>query len=539
MIVKTGFPEYIESIAIGDSPDFLRENTDLCSLVEDFPIEINLAYLWKRIATDPDTLAASREFMKNFLLDAPTISTEHLIFYRKKIDQLPKNVKDFLKREVESTFKITENLSERATTPDPKRNFNRSTALDKDKDFLQKIADLMNQCESACNYFKNLSQRVGSIYDYSAANTIYNSPPQDTELNSPPPTGLSLEKVNKIPTALIDSTTEAYTSMKAFMDKARSAMHNFVSNYNLEKLGKKAFNPDDKGAVYIGASSPSIFQSTMEAYSKGVANNRMLLGDCFRVVDYMSRYNPFNPDMNIAKPIDKNIGIKTLEVINGEYVENITKIKVNGVTVGTYEGRSFGLSEGPNSTIKLHDESKPRVKTKGVYTKADLSKSELENKARISAALDRYLDNSSLVNNFNELPDDVKAQAAIYGVESGTKEEWKTFFLRMAYAESSYNPGDTTMGRFSTGVKGSMGVFQLSYDDGLRYGDIKRNFTDQELRDIDFNTKIGIRIWEKQLIQYKSPFINNQGMGAKYFDAPTMDKIIGAKNIGLIEVDKR
>ena len=66
MIVKTGFPEYIESIAIGDNSDFLRENTDLCGLVEDFPVEMNLAYLWKKIATDPDTLAASREFMKNF-----------------------------------------------------------------------------------------------------------------------------------------------------------------------------------------------------------------------------------------------------------------------------------------------------------------------------------------------------------------------------------------------------------------------------------------------------------------------------------------
>lgn len=535
MIVKTGFPEYIESIAIGDNSDFLRENTDLCSLVEDFPVEMNLAYLWKKIATDPDTLAASREFMKNFLLDAPSISTEHLVFYRKKIDQLPNKVKDFLKREVESTFKITENLSERAITPNPKRNFNRSSALDDDKDFLQKIADLMNQCESACNYFKNLSQRVGSIYDYSATNTIHNSPPQDTELNSPPPTGLSLEKINKIPTALIDSTTEAYTSMKTFMDKARSAMHNFVSNYNLEKLGKKAFSPDDKGAVYIGASSPSIFQSTMEAYSKGVANNRMMLGDCFRVVDYMSRYNPFNPDMNIAKPIDKKIGIKTLEAVNGEYRETIVEVYVNGNTANFYNGGSFGMREGPNSTVKLNDESKPRTKTKGVYTKADLSESDLKNKARISAALDRYLDNSSLVNNFNQLPDDVKAQAAIYGIENGTKEEWKTFFLRMAYAESSYNPQTKTLEKSG---EYSVGIFQLSENNGTSYGDTKRKFTESELKDIDFNTKIGVRVWERQLFN-KKQFVNNSGQGVSYYNATTMDKIIGAKNIGVIEVDKK
>ncbi len=531
MIVKTGFPEYIESIAIGDSPDFLRDNTDLCQTVEDFPIEINLAYLWKRIATDPDTLAASRDFMKNFLLDAPSLTTEHLVFYRKKIDQLPDDVKEVLKREVESTFKKTENLSERVKTPDPKRNFTRSTSIDNDKDFLQKIADLMNQCESACNYFKNLSQRVGSIYDYSAVNSIYNSPPQDTDINSPPPTGLSLEKVNKIPSALIDSTTEAYTSMKTFMDKAKSAMHNFVSNYNLEKLGKKAFAPDDKGAVYIGATSPSLFQSTMEAYSKSVSNNRMLLGDCFRVVDYMSRYNPFNPDMNIAKPIDKKIGIKTLEAVNGEYQETIVKVYVNGNTADFYKGRSFGMREGPNSTVKLNDES-----IKNRWKKSALTQSEVNNKAKISAALDQYLENSPLVTDFDKLSDDVKNTAAEYGVVNGTKEEWKNFFLRMAYAESSYD--DKKSFKEKSGDY-SKGIFMLSRGDGSWIGQPKREFTDAELYDIDFNTKMSVRIWEHQLITKQKPFLNNQGNAIGYFNATSMDKIKGAYNIGVIEADKR
>jgi hypothetical protein len=531
MIVKTGFPEYIEAITIGDSPDFLRDNTDLCELLVDFPIEINLSYLWKKIATDPDTMGASREFMKNFLLDAPSLTTEHLIFYRNKINQLPTDVKDTLKKEVENTFN---KIGNRPSNPTNERKFNRAQSLDNDKDFLQKISDLMRQCESACNYFKNLSHRVGSLYDYSAVNTIHNSAPQDTDINSPPPTGLSLEKFNKLPSALVNATSEAYTSMKAFMDKARSSMHNFVSNYNLEKLGKKAVGADEKGAIYIGATSPSIFQSTMEAYSNGVANNRMMLGDCFRIVDYMSRYNPFNPDMNIAKPIDKDIGIKILEANNGEYREKIVKVKVNGNTANFYNGRNFEMREGPSSTVKLNDESK-RTKTKGVYTKADLSKSDLENKARISAALDRYLDNSLLVNNFNQLPDDVKAQAAIYGVESGTKEEWKTFFLRMAYAESSYNPQTKSL---ETSGEYSVGIFQLSENNGTSYGDTKRKFTESELKDIDFNTKIGVRVWERQLFNNK-PFVNNSGQGVSYYNATTMDKIIGAKNIGAIEVDKK
>jgi hypothetical protein len=359
MIIKTGFPEYIESIAIGDDPSFLKENTDLCQTAIDFEAEINLAYLWKKIYTDPDTLDAVRDFTKNFLLDAPNLTTEHVLFYRNKIDQLPADIKEKLKEEVDNTFKKADNLSLRIkTTPSIERRFTRSVSIDNDKDFLQKIADLMNQCNSACNYFKNLSHRVGSIYDYSAVNTIHNSPPQDVDLNSPPPTGLTLEKVNKLPTKLWDCTSEAYTSLKVFSDKAKAAMHNFVSNYSLEKLGKKAQSSDEKGALYIGATSPSIFQETMEAYSKGVANNRMMFGDCFRLIDYMSRYNPFNPDMNIAKLIDKDIGIKTLEVVNGEYRERIIKVKPNGVNSRLSKEKSYGLSPSPLTYRGLNDEKK-------------------------------------------------------------------------------------------------------------------------------------------------------------------------------------
>jgi hypothetical protein len=524
MIVKTGFPEYIESIAIGDNPDFLKDNTDLCQIAEDFSTEINLAYLWKKIATDPDTLAASRDFMKNFLLDAPALTTEHLIFYRKKIDQLPNNIKQTLKREVESTFEKAENLSERVKDPNSKRNFTRSSSIDKDKDFLQKISDLMNQCESACNYFKNLSQRVGSIYDYSAANSIYNSPPQDTDINSPPPTGLSLEKVNKIPSALIDSTTEAYTSMKTFMDKAKSAMHNFVSNYNLEKLGKKAFAPDDKGAVYIGATSPSLFQSTMEAYSKGVSNNRMMLGDCFRVVDYMSRYNPFNPEMNIAKPIDKDIGIKTLYAVNGQYEERVSKVKVNGVASYNHTGRSYGLADTPSTTIKLHDEMK----------KKKTSKTHAQTQEEIREALDKYLEGSPLITNFENLSPETRAQMASYGIVTGSKEEWSNFFMRLGNVESGFNERNVSdINGYSPGQKGyngtptSYGVFQIGLEAGGGYKlNGGKSFTPEQLFDVNTNTQAAVKIWETNLYSSRFGFIkSSNGAGAGYFGKASMSKI--------------
>lgn len=520
MIVKTGFPEYIEAITIGDSPDFLRDNTDLCELLVDFPIEINLSYLWKKIATDPDTMGASREFMKNFLLDAPSLTTEHLIFYRNKINQLPKHVKNTLKREVENVFN---KVGERPSNPTTNRNFNRNDPVDKDKDFLQKISDLMRQCESACNYFKNLSHRVGSLYDYSAVNTIHNSAPQDTDINSPPPTGLSLEKFNKLPSALVNATAEAYTSMKAFMDKARSSMHNFVSNYNLEKLGKKAVGADEKGAIYIGATSPSIFQSTMEAYSNGVANNRMMLGDCFRIVDYMSRYNPFNPDMNIAKPIDKDIGIKILEANNGEYTEKIVKVKVNGMSSRAYAGRSFGMSDTPSSSNKLHDENK----------KKKTSKTHAQTQEEVRDALDKYLENSSLVTNFENLSPETRAQMASYGIKTGSKEEWSNFFMRLGNVESGFNERNVSdINGFSPGQKGyngnptSYGVFQIGLAAGAGYKlNGGKNFTQEQLFDTDTNTQAAIKIWETNLYKQKFGFIASNGAGVGYFGKASMNKI--------------
>jgi hypothetical protein len=521
MIIKTGFPEYIESIAIGEDSSFLKENTDLCQIANDFSAEVNLAYLWKKIATDPDTLNATRNFTKHFLLDAPNLTTEHVLYYRNKINELPKDIRDQLNDEVEGTFDKANNLSLRVkTTPPTERNFTNSGRIDTDKDFLQKIADLMNQCDSACNYFKNLSHRVGSIYDYSAINTVYNAPPQDTDINTPPSIGGGLEKANKMPSILMDCVTEAFTSAKAFTDKAKSSLHNFVSNYNLEKLGKKAKSTDEEGAIYLGATSPSLFQETMEAYSQGVSNNRMFFGDCFRLVDYMARYNPFNPNMNITKYLDKDIGVTTLEVVDGKYVRRTIRVKPNGVTTGYYIGEGFGQPPLPGTYRKLNDEHRPKKE----YRPAQ--KAVIE---QVSDFLDKYLENSPLITNFDNLPEDQKRLAAEYGILEGSKEEWKNFFMNLAEKESNFNYDDVSTPAGSS-LRGdalaaalrqadsnlSYGVFQIGTNsgryDGLKGGDYNSN----ELIDIETNTKTAVKIWERNLYREGYGFIKN-GNGAGFF----------------------
>lgn len=359
MITRTGFPEYLETITIGDSPQFLRENVpNLCYLVDEFPEEINLAYLWKKTDTDPDTIGALRTFTKHFLLDAPKLSTEHIIYYRDKIRNLPPLYRDRILNETGSGFSKVENLSGKDYSLSA-RDFGDSN-IDNDRDFLSRLAALMQECESSCNYFKNLSNRVGSIYDFSLANSIHNSPPQDKNLDSPPPSPLSLEKYNKIPTAVLEAHATAYTSMKAFLDKSRERLHNFVSTHSLESLAKKGETSDKSGAVYLGATSPSVFQSTMAAYSNGVSNNRTFLGDCYRITDYMARYNPFNPEMNVAVPINKNLSIRTLTVSGGTYVDDYTIVKPNLQRPDAHKSTPYDLSPNAIGIKKINDE-KPVV----------------------------------------------------------------------------------------------------------------------------------------------------------------------------------
>jgi hypothetical protein len=268
----------------------------------------------------------------------------------------------------------------------------------------------------------------------------------------------------------------------------------------------------------------------MEAYSKGVANNRMMLGDCFRVVDYMSRYNPFNPDMNIAKPIDKKIGIKTLEAVNGEYRETIVKVYVNGNTANFYNGRDFGMREGPNSTVKLNDESKKILK--------EIKLSNQQTKEEVKELLDKYLEGSKLTTDFASLPADVRETAARYGVVSGTKSEWENFFMRLAYHESGFNSLDvsTIAGKpvsENSSQATSYGVFQLGLTQ--TYGlNNNKNWTKEQLYDPDINTRATIKLWEKNLFDPNIGFITKvpipgkrpANSGAGSFGVKTMNEIL-------------
>jgi hypothetical protein len=209
MLARTGFPEYLESLAVGPDPDFMRTQTDLCDLADEFATEVNVTYLWKKIATSVDPLMELREFTKHFLVDAPDFSEEFILHYVKKVNMLPPELKNLLLYEVDAALdkaaKIVPKTSYDPTKDDIKqRGFDKSRALQDDPSLLDKLSSMMDSCKSSCNYFAPVTDKIGSIFDFSRMNSLNSSMPHDAELNAPPPTGMGLNIMNYIQLVIIN-----------------------------------------------------------------------------------------------------------------------------------------------------------------------------------------------------------------------------------------------------------------------------------------------------------------------------------------------
>lgn len=309
MLARTGFPEYVESLAIGPSPDFLRTQTDDCGeLADAFPTEVNAAYLWKKIATSFDPLEELREFTKHFLVDAPDFSEEYILHYVKKVNMLPPDLRNQIQGEVEAALEKAASIIPKApydptgSTADDikKRNFDKTRALQDDPSLLDKLSNMMDSCKPSCNYFAPITDKVGAIFDFSRMNSLNSSMPQDSELNAPPPTGLGLNIMNKIPRAVQDALMEAYTSAKLLMDAAKEQLTSPGTTAKLREFAKQGISADRKGVPFIGSTGSSLFQDALGLNSNLMTKIKRNMGDCFRLADFLNRYNAFDEDMNLA-----------------------------------------------------------------------------------------------------------------------------------------------------------------------------------------------------------------------------------------------
>lgn len=92
----------------------------------------------------------------------------------------------------------------------------------------------------------------------------------------------------------------------------------------------------------------------------------------------------------------------------------------------------------------------------------------------------------------------VPADGKKYGITTGSPAEWARLFDALAVVESGHRTG--AKGDKGKYTGGSNGLFQLSPEDGVNHSELEgfgRKFTQEELRDPEFNAQAALRIAEK------------------------------------------
>lgn len=317
MYYKNNFPEFLEAISIGPNPQFMEKNTTNCEFVSAFPQEVELMYDWKAVKRSSNPLNALRNFTKKLLLYGPTLDVQTINFFVKKIKVYPPYYVDIINVEVGYAFENAKliNIPEDEINSDVGNSGNNfitnHTGIDKDKNFLFKLANMIKSCKPSCNYFKPQSTSIGTLADFgramsdsasvlgAAANDIFHAP-----------TNISTGILNKIKPAV---RTEFLKLKIMTQDLYRDGVKPFFSKADRQRVKDQmaqGITPDtkfdrlpltgDTGTALIAAQSHSELQATLHQQ----------LGDCFRQHDYNHRYNPYDPTMNTSYSKRKYMGVK-------------------------------------------------------------------------------------------------------------------------------------------------------------------------------------------------------------------------------------
>lgn len=317
MYYRNTFPEFLEAICIGPNPTFLEKNTTNCEFVSAFPQEVELMYDWKGVKRSSNPLNALRNFTKKLLLYGPTLDVQTINFFVKKVNVYPPYYSDTIKTEVGMAFENAKliNIPEDEINSDVGNSGNNyitnHTAIDKDTNFLFKLANMIKSCKPSCNYFKPQSTSIGTLADFgramsdsasvlgAAANDLFHAP-----------TNIATGMLNKIKPAV---RTEFFKLKIMTQDLYRDGVKPFFSKADRERVKDQmaqGITPDtkfdrlpltgDTETALIAAQSHSELQATLHQQ----------LGDCFRQHDYNQRYNPYDPTMNTSYSKRKYMGVK-------------------------------------------------------------------------------------------------------------------------------------------------------------------------------------------------------------------------------------
>lgn len=312
-LVGPNFPDDVmgldgDDLIIADEPDKLNR-------------EIAVAIAFNSI----QDCEGAKQFVRLFLVNAPTIDVATILYYRDRISNGPfaDCTREYSQAAFEAcSFGIPSNTSIFGASP-------------RDKSFLNTLKNALLDCLNApCDYFK-----PGGTYGFLGSNT----PGTTGGVDSPPPID-DLLTFNKIPETFQQASATLSVMGKLTTAKIKNVFKSKQERVQEEELiiaSGKANNPQPT-TTGIGLKSilpDNIFEGMQKLLSSTKIQNTLSvnLGDCFRIQDYQRKYNPYlhaeqggsnsegaggRPGTGVAEKT-KNPTVEDVVVTDDEYIRQL------------------------------------------------------------------------------------------------------------------------------------------------------------------------------------------------------------------------
>ena len=298
VLARTLAPEILESIAIGANSDFLKNNTSLCEIVQDFPLEIEYAYKWKGVEQSSDPLNALRDFTKDYIIAGPQFDTQTLMYFRDKVNNFPPFYRDSIKTELDTAFYIASTIANPVV-----QVFKSNVPIDKDRGFLNTLANALRNCNSPCNYLENVSESIGTMANTAEVNTDLTSPLWDAAMQVfSAPINITTNALNKLSTQIIGDVVELSIA-------AEGIYRNGVQPFFTPDRKQQEYAALSTGSGIDSQSTSGLLQSDTQTYFDAGENMSAIsgdasvqLGDCGRIANHIKRFNYQDQTMNIGMP---------------------------------------------------------------------------------------------------------------------------------------------------------------------------------------------------------------------------------------------
>ena len=268
-LVGPNFPDDVmaldgDDLVIADEPDKLNR-------------EIAVAIAFNSV----QDCEGAKQFVRLFLLNAPTIDVATILYYKDRISNGPfaDCVREYSQAAIEaSSFGIPSNTSVFG-------------ASQRDKSFLNTLKNALLDCLNApCDYFNS-----GGTYGFLGSNT----PGTTGGVDSPPPID-DILTFNKIPETFQQASATLSVQAQLTMAKIKNVFKSKDERIKEEELILAGKNPPPSTPTAASISLKSILPDNIVDGMKKLLTPTKIqnalvanLGDCFRIQDYQRKYNPY------------------------------------------------------------------------------------------------------------------------------------------------------------------------------------------------------------------------------------------------------